>query len=47
MKIESPVNKTAQKVYCKILHKGKYSKSGMGSSTKSDVTCYNCGKRGI
>ena len=34
------------KVYCKILHKGKDDKSGVGSSTKSDVTCQNCGKRG-
>ena len=46
MEIESPVNKNVEKVYCKILHKGKDNKSGVGSSTKSDVTCHNCGKRG-
>ena len=34
------------KVYCKILHKEKDNKYGVGSSTKSDVTCHNCGKRG-
>ena len=43
--IESPVNKTVDIVYCKIFHKGKDNKSGVGSSTKSDVTCHNCGKR--
>ena len=46
MAIESPVNKTADKFYCKICHKGKDNKSGVGSSTKSDVTCHNCDKRG-
>ena len=46
MAIESPVNKTVEKVYCKIRHKGKDNKSGVGSSTKSDVTCHNCGKKG-
>ena len=44
--IESPVNKTVKKFYCKICHKGKDNKSGVGSSTKSDVTCHNCGKKG-
>ena len=44
--IESPVNKTVEKVYCKIRHKGKDNKSGVGSSTKSDITFHNCGKRG-
>ena len=44
--IESPVNKTVEKVYGKIRHKGKDNKSGVGSSTKSDVACHNCGKRG-
>ena len=44
--IESPVNKTVEKVYCKIRHKGKDNKFGVGSSTKSNVTCHNCGKRG-
>ena len=44
--IESPVNKTVEKVYCKIRHTGKDNKSGVGSSTKSDVTCHNCGKKG-
>ena len=43
--IESPVNKTMEKVYCKILQKGKDNKPGVGSSTKSDLTCYNCGKK--
>ena len=46
MAIESPVNKTVEKFYCKILHKGKDNKSGVGSSTESDVTCHNCGKMG-
>ena len=46
MAIEAPVNKTVEKVYCKIRHKGKDNKSGVGSSTKSDVTCHNCGKKG-
>ena len=31
MAIESPVNKTVEKVFCKIRHKGKYNKSGVGS----------------
>ena len=44
--IKSPVNKTAEKVYGKIRHKGKDNKSVVGSSTKSDVTCHNCGKQG-
>ena len=44
--IEFPVNKTVEKVYRKICHKGKDNKSGVGSSTKSDVTCHNCGKKG-
>ena len=44
--IESPVNKTVEKFYFKIRHKGKDNKSGIGSSTKSNVTCHNCGKRG-
>ena len=44
--IESPVNKTVEKVYCKIRHKGKDNKSGVGSSTKSDVNFCNFGKRG-
>ena len=43
--IESPINKTAEKVYCKIRHKEKDSKYGVWSSTKSDVTCHNCGKK--
>ena len=34
MKIEDPVNKTAEKVYCKILHKGKENKYGVGSYNK-------------
>ena len=44
--IEYPVNKTVEKVYCKICHKEKDNKSGVGSSTKPNVTCHNCGKRG-
>ena len=35
-----------EKVYCKFRHKGKDNKSGVGSSTKSHVTCHNCVKRG-
>ena len=46
VEIESPFNKTVEKFYCKIRHKGKDNKSGVGSSTKSNVTCRNCGKRG-
>ena len=45
--IESPINKNVEKFYCKICHRGKDNKSGLGSSTKSDVTCHNCGKRAI
>ena len=45
MEIESPVNKTVEKVYWKIRHKGKDNKSGEGSSTESDVTCHSCGKK--
>ena len=44
--IESPVNNTVEKIYCKIRHKVKYNKPGVGSSTKSVVTCHNCGKKG-
>ena len=46
VEIESPVNKTVEKFYCKIRHKRKDNKYGVGSSTKSDVTCHNCGKKG-
>ena len=42
--IESPANKTVEKFYCKIRHKGKDSKSGVGSFTKSVVTCHKYGK---
>ena len=45
--IESPSNKNVEKVYCKIRQKEKDNKSGVGSSTKSDVTCHNCGKMSI
>ena len=34
-----------EKVYCKICHKGKDNKSGVGSSTKSYVNFHNCVKR--
>ena len=44
MAVESPVNKTLEKVNFKNLHKGKYNKSGVDSSTKSVVTCHKCGK---
>ena len=43
--IESPVNKNLENVYCKVCHKGKDNKSGVGSSTKSYETCNNCGKK--
>ena len=43
--IESTVNKTVEKVHCKIRHKGKDSKYGVGSSTKSVVTFHKCGKK--
>ena len=43
--IESPVNKTVEKFYCEIRHKGKDNKSGIRSSTKSVVTCHKCGKK--
>ena len=46
MAIEYPVNNTVKKVYFKSRHKGKDNKSGIGSSTKLDVTCHNCGKKG-
>ena len=45
MAIESPVNITMGKVYCKICHKGKDNKLGVGSYNKSNVTCHNCGKK--
>ena len=44
--IEYIVKKTVEKVYCKTPHKGKDNKYGVGSSTKPNVTCHNCGKRG-
>ena len=44
--IESLLNNTVEKVYCKICHKGKDNKSGVGSSTKSVVTCHKCVKKG-
>ena len=44
--IEAPVNKTVEKVYCKIHHKGKDNKYGVESSTKSVVTCHKCEKKG-
>ena len=46
VEIEYPFNKTAEKIYCKTRYKGKHNKSGIGSSTNSDVTCHNCGKMG-
>ena len=46
VEIESPVNKTVEKVYCKIRHKGKDNKYEIRSYTKSDVTCHNCGQKG-
>ena len=42
--IESPVNNTVEKVYCKSPHKGKDNKYGAGPSTESVVTCHKCGK---
>ena len=45
-KKEIQEHKTVEKIYYKNLHKGKDNKSGVGSSTKSDVTCHNCGKKG-
>ena len=45
VEIEFPVNKTVEKVYCKIRHKGENNKYGVGSSTKSVVTCHRCGKK--
>ena len=44
--IEYPVNKTVEKAYCKSCHKGKDTKSGVGSYTKPVVTCHKCGKKG-
>ena len=46
MAIGYPVNKAVDKVYSKIRHKGKDNIDVVGSSTKSDVTCHNCGKKG-
>ena len=40
MNSEYPVNKTVEKFYCKSHHKGKDNKYGVGSSTKSGVTCH-------
>ena len=45
VEIESPVNRTLEKVYCKSRHKGKDDKSGVGSSTKSVAICHKCGKK--
>ena len=46
VEIESPVNKTVEKFYCKIRHKGKENKYGVGSSINSALTCHKCGKKG-
>ena len=46
MAIEYPVNKTVEKVYCKRRHNGKDNEYGVGSSTKSVVTCNKNGKNG-
>ena len=46
MEIESLVNKTVDKAYCKSRHKRKDNKSGVESSNKSVVTCHKCGKKG-
>ena len=46
VEIGAPVNKTVDKFYFKSRHKGKENKSGLGSSTKSIVTCHKCGKKG-
>ena len=44
--IEYPFNKTVEKLCCKSLHKVNNNKSGVVSSTNSDATCHNCGKKG-
>ena len=46
VEIVSPVNKTVEKVYCIIRHKGKDNKYIVGSYTKPAVTCRNYGRRG-
>ena len=45
VEIEDTVNKTAHNFYFKIHHKGRDNRSGVGSSTKSVVTCNKCGKK--
>ena len=45
LEIGSPVNKTVEKVYCKIRHKVEYNKYVVRSSTKSVVTYHKCGKK--
>ena len=46
MTIEQSINKAVKKVDFKSHHSGNGSDSGGGSSVKSDVTCYKCGKKG-
>ena len=38
VEFEDPVNKTVEKVYCNISHKGKDNESILGSSTKLQLT---------
>ena len=46
VEVESMFNKTVQKSDCKSFQEGKDNTSGVGSSTKSVVTCHKCGKNG-
>ena len=44
--IEQSVNKALKQVGFKSLRSGNNSGSGRGSSTRSDITCHKCGKKG-
>ena len=44
--IENLINKALKKVYFRIRRNRNSSGSGRGSSTRSDITFYKCGKKG-
>ena len=44
--VEQSVNKNLKQVDFKSRLSGNVSGSGRGSSSRSDITCYNCGKNG-
>ena len=46
MAIEQSINKALKQVDFKSRRSGNVSGSGKGSSARSDITCYKCGKKG-